>query len=388
MSITRFTLMVFTVMNFVLSMSASVFNGILDQVALSLNISVADAGLLNTMYAYGAAFGVPIALILFRKTERTKMLKIMLFVTILMTLALVLAQSFWQLLLIRLMMGISANCYSVLAISVVASLSAPERLGRSMAVLITGNASALVIGVPLTRALSSVLDWQGVFWILACMMVLALIYFIMRLHGGEQESTKLNMRNELAFFKDSKVLLVILYSLFMFVGYGGLYTYITPYLLSISPSVEVMMTLVLVLIGAACFTGNLVGGFVSDRIGYAKSMLLGGIFQLVAAGLMLVFRPIGWPAVVLVFLWIMSAWFTGLQLNTGIARATENKSSFMISINSSAIQLGSAVGSSLAAVVISQFGIQHIIYLTLLSCMIVIAIQLISMKRNVRIATR
>ena len=79
------TLMVFTLMSFVLSMTAVVFNGILDKIAITLNVSVASSGLLNTMYSYGAAFGVPITLIVFRKIERIKMLKIMLFITILMT---------------------------------------------------------------------------------------------------------------------------------------------------------------------------------------------------------------------------------------------------------------------------------------------------------------
>ncbi|GFP74532.1 hypothetical protein [Clostridium fungisolvens] len=60
---TSLTLMFFALMNFVLAMMAFVFNGILDKVAISLNISVANSGLLNTMYAYGAAFGISITLI-------------------------------------------------------------------------------------------------------------------------------------------------------------------------------------------------------------------------------------------------------------------------------------------------------------------------------------
>lgn len=388
MTITRSTLAVFTLMNFVLAMISSVFNGILDQVAVSMDISVANAGMLNTMYAYGAAFGVPVALILFRKVERVKMLKIMLLLTILMTVALVLTQSFWQLLLIRLAMGVSANCYSVLGISVAASLSAPERLGRTMAILIAGNAFALVAGIPLTRALSSVLSWQGVFWILSGMMALALFYFVMRLKLAEQKSPSLNLSKELAFIRERKVLSVILFSLVMFIGYGALYTYITPFLLSASPSIETMMTLILVLIGAASFAGNLIGGYVSDRIGYVRSMLLGGGLQLTAAAFILVFRSVGWLCVVFSILWIMSAWFTGLQLNTGISRATENKSSFMISVNSSAIQLGTAIGSSMAAVIISVGGIQNIIYLTLLCCVSAIIVHLISMKKTAQATSR
>ena len=46
-------LSMFTMMHFVLAMTAGVFNGILDQIALSMDVSIAESGMLNTMYAYG-----------------------------------------------------------------------------------------------------------------------------------------------------------------------------------------------------------------------------------------------------------------------------------------------------------------------------------------------
>ena len=53
----KLTLYVFTLMNFVSTMTASLFNGILDKVAIDLNVSVALTGLLNSAYARGAAIG-------------------------------------------------------------------------------------------------------------------------------------------------------------------------------------------------------------------------------------------------------------------------------------------------------------------------------------------
>lgn len=98
------TILVFTAMNFVISMVASVFGGILDQVALSLNITVASAGLLNTLYLYGAAIGGPITLIIFRKIDRVRLLKTMLLISILTTVALVTIRSFEVLLVVRLIL--------------------------------------------------------------------------------------------------------------------------------------------------------------------------------------------------------------------------------------------------------------------------------------------
>ena len=374
-------LLVFTLMSFVLAMTAFVFSGILDKVAVSLDISVAQSGLLNTMYSYGAAFGVPITLILFRKVERSKMLKLMLFATILTTFALIYAQNFVQLLIVRLLMGISANSYGVLAISTILALSPKDRQGRSLAFYIMGSSLALVIGIPLTRALSAVLDWRSIFWILNAMMLLSLVYFLKYLPKADHEATKLDLKNELQFFKDGKTLLLLAYTLTMFMGYNAFYTYATPYLLLLFPSIEPLMSLILVGLGLASFTGNLIGGHVSDAIGYAKSMMLGAVLQTAAMLLILVFQPSKWLSVLFIIVWLMSAWFTGLQLNTGIAQVTDNKSSFMLSINGSLIQLGGAFGASLAAVVINLSGIQSIVFVTLLTSLALILIQVVSMRK-------
>ena len=374
-------LLVFSAMSFVLAMTAFVFSGILDKVAVSLGISVADSGLLNTMYSYGAAFGVPITLILFRKVERSRMLKLMLFATILTTFALIYAQNFVQLLIVRLLMGISANSYGVLAISTILALSPKDRQGRSLAFYIMGSSLALVIGIPLTRALSAVLDWRSIFWILNAMMLLSLVYFLKYLPKADHEATKLDLKNELQFFKDGKTLLLLAYTFAMFMGYNAFYTYATPYLLLLFPSIEPLMSLILVGLGLASFTGNLIGGHVSDAIGYAKSMMLGAVLQTAAMLLILVFQPSKWLSVLFIIVWLMSAWFTGLQLNTGIAQVTENKSSFMLSINGSLIQLGGAFGASLAAVVINLSGIQSIVFVTLLTSLALILIQVVSMRK-------
>ena len=56
---------------------------------------------------------------------------------------------------------------------------------------------------------------------------------------------------------------------------------------------------------------------------------------------------------------------------TGISFATDNKSSLMLSLNGSANQLGQAVGSSLAALVIPSLGISTIVFIPLAGSLII-----------------
>lgn len=377
----RYVLLFFILMNFVLSMSATVFNGILDIVSVSMNTSVADVGLLNTTYAFGAALGVPITLILFRKIERTSMLKIMLSLTIMSTFLLIYAQDFSQLLVIRFITGVAGNSYAVLATATVAAISPKERLGRSLAMLIMGNSLALVVGIPATRALSSVFAWQSIFWLLNILSMLALVYFILALHKSETRPIPLNLLHELSYLKDKQALTIIISSLLIFIGSGAFYTYITPYLIGLSSSIEPLMSLILMVLGIASFLGNLLGGHVSDRIGYKLSLLRGTFTQLLLVVLLIVTQRFVWANVILSILWLMNLWFLGLQLNAGMTQATENKSSFMLSMNSSAIQLGGAIGSSIGAIVILNSSIHQIIFVTLLTSLLVFSLQWLTRQK-------
>ncbi|WP_115241956.1 hypothetical protein [Streptococcus uberis] len=75
-------------------------------------------------------------------------------------------------------------------------------------------------------------------------------------------------------------------------------------------------------------------------------------------------------------------WFVGLQLNTRISIRPQNKSSFILSLNSSNIQLGQAIGLSIAVLVIKAFGIQSLTLLTLSSALLVLIIASLLKERN------
>lgn len=68
-------MIVFIFMNFVLSMSSTLFNGILDKMVIDLNVSLSKVGYLTSFYAFGAGIGVPIFLIIFNKKRNEFIIK-------------------------------------------------------------------------------------------------------------------------------------------------------------------------------------------------------------------------------------------------------------------------------------------------------------------------
>ena len=371
----QLTLIVFMLMNFVIGMSAMVFGGILDQVAISLNVSVALTGLLATSFSIGAAIGVPIILIVFAQANRKRLMLILLSLSLLSNIATILAPNFVLLLVARTLMGITINGYGVMAISTVTSLAEKDRQGRSLAFLIMGNALAMLVGIPLARALSGILDWRGIFWILNLLTFLAFIYFALVLPNPKEEAAKMSILDQFEYLKSIKVWTLLIFTLVMFSGYAALNTFVTPFLLDRFPGLNPIMSLVLVGLGLASFIGNNIGGHLSDRIGYSKSMLVGAILQALNILMVIVLRNYTLFNILFIIFWIMSAWITGLQLNLGIMQETHHDARFIISLTGTSIQMGSAIGSSIAALIVANYGIQSIVYFTLGMTVLMVVIQ-------------
>lgn len=76
----------------------------------------------------------------------------------------------------------------------------------------------------------------------------------------------------------------------------------------------------------------------------------------------------------------MSAWLTGLQMNLGMMQETSHDANFIVSLTGSSIQLSSAIGTSLAAIIITQFGLSQVVFIPLITITLGSIIQFFSLK--------
>ena len=98
----------------------TLFNGILDKIAVDMHISIAQTGYLTSLYAYGA-IGAPIILILLRRIPQSHLLKGMLFLNIVFGVLSISTTNFLILLLSRFMLGLVGTTYGVLVTTTIAS---------------------------------------------------------------------------------------------------------------------------------------------------------------------------------------------------------------------------------------------------------------------------
>ncbi|MDI9498340.1 MAG: MFS transporter [Bacillota bacterium] len=367
---------VYVAMYFVVTMQGFVFTGIIDQVAIELELSEAAVGMFSSFYACGAAVGVPLAMLVFNRFERSRTMKSMLLLSIISTALFALTGSYPLMLALRFLIGLTTNSYNVLATAMAVALYPPEQQGRAMAFYISGASMSLVAGTPLVRLLLPHVHWRMIFFALAVLMLLALLYFLKAVGPvTPSEKDRTRKASSLHYFRRPAVPVTLLFTFLMFVGCGSFQTYITPYMLHLFPQLEPTMSLFLFVWGLASFLGNLSGGWVADRIGYGRAMLLGALLQTASITGVILSSRTAWLSALSAIFWLFWIWFTGLQVNTGIMQATGNSSDLIFSLKGSMLQLGSAVGATIAASSMTRSGVRSITRITLVTSLAIVLLQ-------------
>ncbi len=167
--------------SFMLGTLQYIFLGIMDQVAVSIGISVSEAGQLITAFALGSAIGTPILILLASRMDQKRLLLLALLGIFISTIAIAVVPKYGYMLFFRAVLGMGFGVYMVSAFSVVAKLSEKDELARATANLAIGNGLALVVGVPAARLITASADWKLIFWGIGAMLFAAVIVLFMAL---------------------------------------------------------------------------------------------------------------------------------------------------------------------------------------------------------------
>jgi len=156
-----------TIAVFFAATSELVIAGILNVLADELNVSVALAGQLITVYSLAFAIGTPIVTALTIRMKRKKLLLSAMLVFIVGSLVSLVDAGFALLLAGRVLLGVSSGVLLVAAFGAAAKIAPPEKIGSAIGTIILGFSSALILGVPLGIALTNLFSWRIIFLILA-----------------------------------------------------------------------------------------------------------------------------------------------------------------------------------------------------------------------------
>jgi MFS transporter, DHA1 family, putative efflux transporter len=369
-----------TLISFLVGTSQFVISGILDQVATSVGVSVSTAGQLITAFSLANAIGTPVVMMATAKMDRRKQLLLALAILLLGIVSTLALPGFGFLMASRVVLGVGTGVFIVTAYSIAANLAPPGRQGRAMSNVAMGASASLVFGVPIGRVVAAAFDWKAIFWGLGLFILLA-IFTVARAIPVTEGEAPVPLGKQLALLKKPRITNALGVTFLVFIGYSLVNTYITPFLAFVMPMMEREMSVILFALGIASLIGSKLGGFLADRIGTARTLVGSMVVQALALALLSIVARTTIIAIPLLMLWTIAAWTFGPTQNFNLISLAPEASGIVLSLNSSFVQLGFAVGAGIGGIAVGGLSIMAITWISAVSVASAAVVAVISFGR-------
>lgn len=358
---------------FAVGTDSFILAGFLPDVAGTLGVSLASAGLAVTVFAGAYALGSPVLATLTARLPRRTLLVSALLVLALANLGSAAAPAFWMLLATRILAALGAAAFTPNAAAVASALVPPQARARALAVVVGGLTVATALGVPLGDLLAERMGWRSALIGVAVVCAVAaagVAAWVPALPGNPV----VPLLTRLAVLRDRSVVAVLPLTLF---GMGAAYTvyaYAVPALgaLGIGSSATAW---VLGLYGVGAVAGNLSSGYATDRFGPIPVLTAGYALMALSLGVMGVLAATGTRLPVLIGVlalgWGAATWCQTPAQQHRLIAAAPAESGLVVALNASCIYLGIGAGSLLGGVALGHgvtvmFGVSAVLALAAL----------------------
>lgn len=259
------------------------------------------------------------------------------------------APSYPVLLAGRAVLGIAiGGCWSM-STAVLMRISNGAFLPRAIATLQGGSALATAVAAPMGSLLGSVVGWRGAFFCLVPLAALALIWQAVSLpklpaqHGSRQASV-------ITLLSKPGIFIGLIAVAVLFMGQFALFTYLRPFLETVTHVDISWLSIILLLIGLSGLAGTAaIGPLVAMNL---RRVLV--VIPALMAGVALALASFGgsfWPTVLLLAAWGLIAtpapvgWFT--WLSQVLPDDAEAGGGLMVAVIQLAITLGATMGGAI-----------------------------------------
>lgn len=260
------------------------------------------------------------------------------------------ASSFMFYLMGRALIGVVIGGFWSMSAATAMRLVPVNQVPRALAIFNGGNALATVIAAPLGSYLGSVLGWRGAFFCLVPVAAVALVWQWISLPAMPAKERASGSGNLFTLLASRPVALGMAACGAFFMGQFALFTYVRPFLETVTQVNVSSLSLILLVIGVAGFIGTAMIGSVLKRGLYGTLIVI----PVLMAAIALTLIPFGaWvgAVVALLGLWGLLATSAPVGWWSWIAKAmphdAEVGGGLMVAVIQLAIATGSTVGGLL-----------------------------------------
>ncbi|MFB7597157.1 MFS transporter [Streptomyces sp. NPDC056160] len=338
--------------------------GLLTSIGASFRISDGMAGLMMTMPGFLAAFSAPVVTMATARVDRRLMLCVFVLLLAMADFLAAAAPGYWLVLVSRVMVGVTIGGFWSIGAGLAERLVPAESVGRATAVIFSAVPLGSVVGVPAGTFIGDVAGWRISFVVMGMLTVGVLI--MLRLVVPVLPPTEAMRLSVLrAMFRSVNTRFALLLTFLIVLAHFGTYTYVTPFLEQVTHASPKLITVFLLIYGAAGILGNFLGGAMVTRRPRATFGLAAG---LIAAATLLLPVLGRWDigAVALLIVWGVAYGAVPVSSQTWFAKATPHApeaasvlftASFQVTFSLGALGGGFVVDGSSPATAMTLGGI-------------------------------
>ncbi|MFC9617764.1 MFS transporter [Streptomyces sp. NPDC056938] len=233
--------------------------GLLTSIGSSFTISDGMAGLMMTMPGFLAAVSAPLVTVATGRIDRRVMLGVFILLLALANFLAAIAQNYWLVLVSRVMVGVTIGGFWSIGAGLAGQLVPAKSVGRATSVIFCAVPLGSVLGVPLGTFIGDIAGWRTAFLVMGgfTLAVLALLLLVVPPLPSDQ-ATRLDVLGGMLRSVNTRFALVMTF-LVVFAHFGT-YTYVTPFLEQVTHVSSALITVYLLVYGAAGIAGNFLGG--------------------------------------------------------------------------------------------------------------------------------
>lgn len=268
-----------------------------------------------------------------------------------------LASSYLVYMLGRALIGIVIGGFWSMSAATAIRLVPGHQVPRALAIFNGGNALATVVAAPLGSYLGATIGWRGAFLCLVPLATGAFIWQCLSLPSMESDKEHRQQKSVFQLFGVAIVPTGLLACGLFFMGQFTLFTYVRPFLETVTRVNPPILSLILLATGIAGFIGTtIVSTFLNAR--FYQTLLSIPLLMAMIAGTLLLVGHSTWSVAILLSLWGMLATAAPTGWWTWVARTLPEDAEVGGGLMVAVIQLSIALGSTAGGLVFDGLGWQ------------------------------
>ena len=249
---------------FIIVTTEFIIVGLLPSLARDLEVSVATAGWLVTLFAFTVMLVGPVLTGLVSHFDRKRLFIILLLVFAGANALAAAAPNIWVLALARFIPAVALPVFWGTASETAGELAGPERSAKAVANVYMGIAGAMVFGIPLGTLVGDAFGWRGTFWILASLS-LAMAGLLAMVMPKVAKPGRVQLGEQLRILRKPVFLANLALSVLVFTAMFTAYTYLADLLEKVAGIPSGAVGWWLMGFGVVGLGGNWLGGHLVGR---------------------------------------------------------------------------------------------------------------------------